>query len=375
MYWRTAIVTRLTPWGRRAVAIATVTIFGLALIPILTVSGPVASVTLRPLTTVSYLLVGLVLYLALGLAAVWLVSGLSRLTWRTATPQARTRLIRGLTSVAVLAAVATTACGAVIARSPALNQVSYTNEQLPEAFDGYRIALITDVHMGPSYSGAFLRSIVERVNAADVDLVVLGGDLEDGSVEALGPEMAVLKELSARDGVVAVTGNHEFYSDAGAWIENWRSLGITVLDNDATTITRDGQSIDVLGINDKHGTGAHRQDLRLAVERLTVERLAAGSSTPASGERFRLLVAHEPKQAEAADGLAAQVGVDLQLSGHTHAGQLWPLGLVLPLFGPVSQGMGSASGIDVFVSRGAGGWGPPIRVGADPEVPIITLHR
>lgn len=158
---------------------------------------------------------------------------------------------------------------------------------------------------------------------------------------------------------MAVSGNHEFISqEADAWMDDWQSLGITVLRNGNRTLTRGGASIAVAGVNDLTATGADAADVGAALDGL-----APGA--------FTLFVAHQPKTAESAGGR----GIDLQLSGHTHGGQIWPFGYIVTLQQPTLDGLTPVGDVPVFTTRGVGAWGPPVRVLAPPEVPIITLRR
>jgi predicted MPP superfamily phosphohydrolase len=354
----------------------------------------------RPLTTSFLITLAGLLYLGLGLAALALINGIWRLvevirdaggrdrtdrsrsrrpagqSRRSPKPvTARTRFLGWAVPVVLVAATVTTAFGWASARQPAVNPVTVVASDLPSQFDGLRIALISDIHLGPSISGQFVADLVDQVNAAEPDLIVIAGDLVDGTVEQLGPELESLARLEAPYGTVLTTGNHEFMTaDVNRWIDFWRSQGITVLDNSAIQLTRQSASIDIIGINDRRGRDSHPADLVAAV---TTLRDAFG--TPLDGSvdgtnRFRLLVAHQPVQATAHDNQAAQLGVDLQLSGHTHGGQLWPGQFLVRLQQPVVDGVHEVGGIQVVTSRGVGSWGPPVRVLAPPEIVLVTLR-
>jgi predicted MPP superfamily phosphohydrolase len=170
--------------------------------------------------------------------------------------------------------------------------------------------------------------------------------------------LAPLADLEAPLGVYAVSGNHEFISQqADAWMDHWETLGIDVLRNENVTLTRGSTSIRLAGIHDETGTGADAPNLERAL-----------SGVPA--DAFTLLAAHQPKAAESARGKA----VDLQLSGHTHGGQLWPFRYAVLLQQPVVDGLDAVGDVPVLTSRGAGAWGPPVRVLAPPQIPVITLH-
>ena len=285
--------------------------------------------------------------------------------------------LRWATCLVTAVAVGFTGFGYVRAHAPAITPVTVVSAQLPAAFDGYRIALLTDLHLGPGLSGSFLRHVVDETNAASPDLVVIAGDLVDGTVDELAGELAPLADLLAPDGVVVVTGNHEFFTGMpSAWMAAYRSLGLTVLDNEGVVLRRGEATIDVLGVGDRLGVGALAPDLALADRRL---REAAGPPSP-----FRILAVHEPLQVLAdgldlvapvdGEGLAATLGIDLALCGHTHGGQIWPTPALVRLQQPVLDGVHDLAGVTTVTSRGAGAWGPPVRIGAPPEIPLVTLR-
>jgi predicted MPP superfamily phosphohydrolase len=337
-------------------------------------TGSVAS--MRWATFPGLVMLGFLMYLMFALWAVGLASLILRLIDRRR-PRTegeqhwRLTWVRRLTAVAVIAAVLVTAYGRWQSAHPRINDYTYTSSQLPTEFDGFRIAYLSDVHIGPAIDGAFLRKVVDDVNAAKPDLIVLGGDFADGSVAALAADIEPLRDLRATYGVVAVSGNHEFYSGGPSWLAHWKTLGLVVLDNDALVVRKGNASIDIIGVNDRNGEPPHVEDLKAAMAKLESKYGIAAADTT----RFRLLAAHQPRQALTGDNLAARSGVDLQLSGHTHGGQMWPFMYLVPLQQPVVEGWKTIGGVDVLTSRGVAGWGPPLRVGADPEVLLVTLKR
>lgn len=239
--------------------------------------------------------------------------------------------------------------------------VPVTLRRLPPALDGFTIVQLTDLHVGLTVGRAFVEDVVARVNALAPDLIVLTGDLVDGPAEALAPRMAPLGELRAPHGVYSVTGNHEYYSGADAWIEVQRGLGIRVLRNERVQIVKDGASFDLAGIDDHtaadHAAG-HGADLPAAL---------AGRD-PA---RAVVLLAHQPRQVR----VAARHDVDLQLSGHTHGGQIWPWHHIVNLQqGGLLAGRYRRGDTQLYVSRGVGYWGPPVRLGAPSEITRVILR-
>lgn len=234
--------------------------------------------------------------------------------------------------------------------------------RLPPALDGLRIVQLTDIHLGPTIGRRFLADVVDKTNALRPDLIVITGDLVDGSVASLGRDVTELTKLRGRYGTAFVTGNHEFFSGVDPWLETLRGLGIRVLANERLSIGDPGPKgagFDLAGIHDAWGGryGAeYAPDLAKAV---------AGRDP----ERALVLLAHQPKQIDAVEGF----GVDLQLSGHTHGGQLWPFGGVAALAQPWIRGLHSRGDTRIYVSKGTGYWGPPMRVGAPPEIASLIL--
>jgi predicted MPP superfamily phosphohydrolase len=260
-----------------------------------------------------------------------------------------------------LVALAVTLIGFVNARRVArVVEVEVPIAGLPAALQGYSIAQISDIHVGPTIKRAYLNAIVNRVNALHPDAIAITGDLVDGSVQRLSQHTAPLARLSARDGAFFVTGNHEYYSGAEAWIAEIRRLGLTVLMNEHVVRERDGASVMIAGVADytaHHFHPLHRSDPHAA---------AAGAPDDI---HVRILLAHQPRSA----GAAADAGFDLQLSGHTHGGQFFPWNLFVPLQQPYVAGLNRLRELWVYTSRGTGYWGPPKRFGAPSEITLVRL--
>jgi predicted MPP superfamily phosphohydrolase len=260
-----------------------------------------------------------------------------------------------------LLAVLATIVGFIDARRrPRVVDVAVPLVGLPPALQGFTIAQISDVHVGPTIKRDFLRGIVETVNSLGVDLVAITGDLVDGSVEQLGAQVEPLAHLRARHGVYFVTGNHEYYSGAGAWIAELRRLGLHVLLNQHVLLTHGGAPLLIAGVTD-YSAGrfdpAHRSDPQAAL-----------AGAPAD-LRPKVLLAHQPRTAAA----AADAGFDLQLSGHTHGGQFWPWNLFVRLQQPFTAGLHRLGTLWVYTSRGSGYWGPPKRLGVPSEIARVRL--
>ncbi len=244
-------------------------------------------------------------------------------------------------------------------RPPRLVRLEIALARWPKALDGFRIAQISDVHIGPLRDRHFARSLSDRLNALAPDLICVTGDLVDGSARLLADEVAPFGELRARHGVYFVTGNHDHYSGADAWTEVVEKLGMVPLRNRSVTIEHGGASFVLAGVDDHRGGfgGGAREDLPKALE-------ACDPDLPV------VLLAHDP----ATFKRASRSGVDLQISGHTHGGQIWPFRWLVRLAVPFVAGRYARDGAELYVSRGTGFWGPPMRLFAPAEITELTLR-
>lgn len=231
---------------------------------------------------------------------------------------------------------------------------------LPRELDGFTIAQITDLHIGPTIKHGYVAAVVDAVNGIGADMIAITGDLVDGSVDALAPHAAPLSRLSARHGTFFVTGNHEYYSGVAGWLPELRRLGMRVLLNEHVVLQHEGRALVVAGITDPsahHFHPGHRSDPARALR---------GAPDDAS---VRVLLAHQPRSALA----AAPAGYHLQLSGHTHGGQFLPWTFLVRFWQPFTAGLHRLGALWVYVSRGTGYWGPPKRLGAPSEITRLRL--
>ncbi|MFC8369975.1 metallophosphoesterase [Streptomyces sp. NPDC057238] len=271
-----------------------------------------------------------------------------------AAPSRRLFVSRVVGGAAAAAAVGTVGYGTYgVLRGPRVKRVTVPLAKLPRAAHGYRIAVVSDIHLGPVLGRGFAQKVVDTVNSTQPDLIAVVGDLVDGSVKDLGPAAAPLAQLRARHGSFFVTGNHEYFSGAEQWVEEVRRLGLNPLENARTELPH----FDLAGVNDVAGEDEGQ----------------GPDYAKALGDRDRgracVLLAHQPVQIHD----AVDHGVDLQLSGHTHGGQLFPGNLVAGLANPTLAGLDRYGDTQLYVSRGAGAWGPPTRVGAPSDVTVIEL--
>ena len=262
-------------------------------------------------------------------------------------------------AVPLIAAVVTLLGFVNARRTAAVVRVDVPVVDLPPALDGFRIAQISDIHVGPTIKRPYVEAVVEAVNRLDADLVAVTGDLVDGSVSDLAEHVAPLAGLRSRDGTFFVTGNHEYYSGAAAWVGELRRLGITVLMNEHVVMRRGDAAIVVAGVTDFSAGHFDR------AEASDPKRALAGSPPAA----LRLLLAHQPRSAEGAEA----AGFDLQLSGHTHGGQFLPWNFLVRLQQPFTAGLKRWRKMWVYTSRGTGYWGPPKRFGAPSEITLLRL--
>jgi uncharacterized protein len=275
----------------------------------------------------------------------------------------RRRFMERATNVGVLSVSAMIAgTGAVGAfRAPEIVRQRVNIKGLPRELEGYRIAQLSDVHVGPAYRRDGMKKLVDMVNELEADLVAVTGDLVDGYVRELEGHVAPLADLSAPDGVYFVTGNHEYYWDALAWSAHLRGLGLRTLENEHVVVERGGARLLVAGCTD-HRMGA-------SVFGHVSSPSGALDGAPAC--HARVLLAHQPRSVFE----AAEAGYDLQLSGHTHGGQFFPFTLFVHLVQPFVRGLSRHEETQIYVNRGAGFWGPAMRHGGPGEVTLVTLHR
>jgi uncharacterized protein len=245
-------------------------------------------------------------------------------------------------------------------RTAGVVRVDVPIASLPPALHGFSIVQISDLHVGPTIKRGYLQAIVERINGLQADVVAVTGDLVDGSVQELAHHVAPLAGLSSRHGTFFVTGNHEYYSGAHAWVEELRRLGLRVLMNEHVLLRHGDASLALAGVADfsaHHFDESHRSDPQAALAGVPEE------------VRVRVLLAHQPRSATA----AAQAGFHLQISGHTHGGQFLPWNWFVRLQQPFTAGLNRWQDLWVYTSRGTGYWGPPKRLGAPSEITHLRL--
>jgi uncharacterized protein len=254
-------------------------------------------------------------------------------------------------------------------REPGVDRVRIEVPGLPSDLDGYRIAQITDVHLGGFTSGADFRTVVDRVNALDADLVAVTGDLGEVHAAYATEDARPIGLLRARDGVFYVPGNHEVYAGLDAWVDLVRSLGVTALINEHRLIRRGTARLLVAGVpNAAHGMHATPPGAT-GIAAIRSDPAAALNGAPQAD--FRILLAHQPSSAKPAE----RAGFDLMLAGHTHGGQFFPWNRVARLSHGFVAGLGRIGNLRVYVSRGVGVYIVPARIGVPAEISLLELRR
>jgi predicted MPP superfamily phosphohydrolase len=346
IWWRFVDAPHLpAPWS----VLATIAVIVLApsLPATVFVARRLSRAQARPVLWIAYVWFGCAVYLFFAALVTHVVCALAPVSVRTAAAW-------GVAGVAV-----TIVYGLVHARrGPFVRHVRVPLEKLPAEASGYTIVQLTDVHIGWTLGAHFAESVVAKVNALEPDLIVLTGDIVDGHVHELARSVEAFRELRAKDGVFAVTGNHEYYWNVDAWLAHLGSLGIRFLRNERVAIRSAFELAGVDDISSRAMAAGHGED---------IPRALAGRDPG----RPVVLLAHHPNAIER----AAPEGADLQLSGHTHGGQLLPLGWLVRLFEPQAAGLGRFGATWLYVSEGTGFWGPPLRIGTSCEIAAIRLER
>ncbi|MGW4534521.1 metallophosphoesterase [Nocardia sp. NPDC004340] len=271
---------------------------------------------------------------------------------------ARSRIVAaGVLAVAVVL----TAYAIYSARKvPTVRTIEVEIPRLGAGLDGFRLAVVTDTHFAATDRLRWSEKVVAEVNALRPDIACHAGDLADGSVAKRGAQVDPLGKVEAEYGRFYITGNHEYFGDAPGWIEHMAGLGWRPMRNEHEVITRNGDSLVIAGIDDPTGTSltGHGPDLPAALA-------GADPNLPV------ILLAHQPRQV--ADAVASDVA--LQISGHTHGGQIWPFHYLVRLEQPVVAGLSRhGERTQLYTSRGTGFWGPQLRLFAPSEITLLILR-
>jgi predicted MPP superfamily phosphohydrolase len=247
-------------------------------------------------------------------------------------------------------------------RVPRVKRLDVRVPRLGGGLDGTRVVVLADTHYGPIDRAGWSARVAEAVNGLDADVVVHAGDIADGTPAQRTAQSAPLGTIRSRLAKVYVTGNHEYFGEAQGWLDRMAELGWEPLHNRHVVVLRGADSLVLAGVDDvtaeSSGLAGHRANLD-------------GALAGADPDLPVLLVAHQPKYV----GQAAAAGVDLQISGHTHGGQIWPFNFLVRIDQPVVHGLSRhGERTQLYTSRGTGFWGPPFRVFAPSEITLLTLR-
>lgn len=315
----------------------------------------------RILTWPTYVWLGLCFVIITLLAATDGLLALANVFLRThLEPATLIRLNAPATQALVVSGIATvvTALGTYSALgAPAVKRVSVKLKNWPRTLEGFRLVQLSDVHLGPILGADFAASLVKSCNAQKADLIVITGDLVDDRVERLEREVAPLAQLKAKYGTFFVTGNHDHYANADTWCAKLTSLGIQCLRNRRVAIGEGEATFNLAGVDD------HRGSIAGGSEDFDAALLDREPSVPV------ILLAHDPT----AFRTAIKYNVDLQLSGHSHGGQIWPFVFFVKLALGYVAGLYRRGVSQLYVSRGTGFWGPPLRIFAKAEITLIEV--
>jgi len=344
------------PWGM-VLTVATVVFAVLVPVTVVAIRSLPRAVS-SPVSWVTFSWMGLLLYLFLLTLLTDAGRGVAALFAALPSDPARRLFLSRMIAAGVGATSGLIGLGGAInvARGFDVRRVRVPLAKLPKSASGYSIVQITDMHVGPTIGRGFVEGVVRQTNALRPDMIVITGDLVDGSVEQLRELVEPLRDLRAKDGVFFVTGNHEYYSGADAWIAHITTLGIRVLRNERVDVRG---LFDLAGVDDSSSARmlpGHGQDVAKAMEGRDASRAV-------------VLLAHQPKAVRE----ARRAGVDLQLSGHVHGGQLIPFNWLARIDQPFIAGLYRLDETWVYVSTGTGYWGPPMRVGPGAEITRIEL--
>jgi len=281
-------------------------------------------------------------------AGCWIVEGAA---WLSGCPLQRFQIATILFSVALLA----TAYGLINAAWLRVSRVTVKLSNLPEAWQGRTAALVTDLHLGPLSGPDFLRRVLTRLRNLKPDAVFISGDMFDGPTIGLDQLVAPWREFSTSRGIFYVTGNHDEFAERSIYLDAVRRVGIRVLNNEKVSL--DG--LQVVGVHDSEA--GDPTELREILRQVQIDR-----------QHPSILLAHRPVNLSVAE----EEGISLQLSGHTHGGQIWPWNLLVSrIYGRFGHGLSRLGKLQVYTSYGAGTWGPPLRVGTKSEIVLIRFEN
>ena len=360
--WRLILPLDISTIYRYLLGILLVLFYCLPLLTIIFYFNTVETQWTRIIAWLGYTGLGAVSLLFFIQLGVDIVSGLSSLIGKSHKFDPYRRAFLGLSAKGVVGGLGVigTIWGLYNAvKTPIIKKVEISIEGLPESLQGFRMAQITDLHVGSMITGIFVEKVTRKIQELNPDILFFTGDAADGSVQSYGKHLNSLAEIHPKYGKYFVTGNHEYYSDMNGWLQLIEGLGFKILVNESQNIIVNDATIMITGIPDRgggHFSSFHKTDMEKAVEGMNPSDL-------------KILLAHQPKDVEH----ALKYGFDLQLSGHTHGGQYFPFSLLVQMAHPFIKGLHKRENTWIYINQGTGYWGPPLRIGTEPEITEITL--
>lgn len=335
--------TGLNPAVWQGIAIAVPALF----VSVIALSFRRRHFILRVLGTLTAIAVGFLNYAFLAALVSWPILGVLQLAGSTLAPAA---VACGIYGAAMLVAL----YGLIHATRLQITRFTVRLSNLPLAWQGRDVAVVSDLHVGNLHGPAFIRRVIARLNALQPEVVLIAGDMFDGAKVDVARSVAPWKDCRAAGGVYFVTGNHDEFGDRAPYLAALTAVGVRVLNNEKVTV--DG--LQIVGVHDTETRHAMRY-------REILQRAGLVPGSPS------ILVAHQPSHLE----IPAKAGISLQVSGHTHGGQFWPWSWVVRrLYGSFAVGLSRFGSLQVVTSSGAGSWGPPLRVGTRSEIVVLRLE-
>jgi predicted MPP superfamily phosphohydrolase len=306
------------------------------------------------LHVLGYICMGLVNFLIVSL----LLADISLLAWPSFVRANYEHIVYGLTGIALTLGLIKGHYG------PAIKEEVLVFQNLPKDLQGLKIAQISDLHVGPTLRKNYVEKVVQKTLNLKPDLIVLTGDIVDGKISQLKDDVAPLERLCREGKAYFIMGNHDYYSGANQWIDQFQKMGMKILLNTHDLIPFNSGNLMLAGVTDPAAGMANHP-------RPNPQEAKTKHFQNKSGESFfKIMLAHNPKLA----ALSAAAGFDLMLSGHTHAGQFYPWTLIVrKVHKPHYWGQSLEGKMRVYVSAGTGTWGPPIRLGTKTELTLLKL--
>jgi uncharacterized protein len=302
---------------------------------------------LRIVYTTSAIWLGLLNFSLVAAIGCWIVAGAAAVSGLSLDP-------RGLAAVCFGGAILATVYGVANAAWVRVTRVTVSLRNLPAAWQGRSVALVTDLHLGNVRGRRFVRRLVARLRKLQPEAVFIGGDMFDGTKVRADDLVQPWRDLQVPAGIYFVSGNHEEFGDRGPYLAAVQRAGIRVLNNEKTSV----QGLQLVGVHDAEA----------GEPQLFAKILQAAKLDPSQAS---ILLAHQPSNL----AVPQEAGISLQLSGHTHGGQFWPWNLVAAkVHKQFVYGLNRFGPLSVLTSSGAGTWGPPLRVGTRAEIVLIRLE-